>query len=97
MRSVLSKAAYTEFQSQGFVRTGLMLPEADLDQIRAQYQSMPAALSNWSYFASNAIARPGEPSRKARLKRRLRSLIPGRGRPQRAPRSTRSRSTGPRS
>ena len=54
MRSVLSESSYAEFRSQGFVRTGLMLPEADLDQIRAQYQSMPASLSNWSYFASNA-------------------------------------------
>ena len=85
MRTILSEASYAEFQSQGFVRTGLMLPEADLDQIRALYRSMPASLSNWSYFDSKAIARPGEPGRKARLKRLLRSWIPGRGHPSTSP------------
>lgn len=85
MRTVLSEASYAEFQSQGFVRTGLVLPDAVLDQIRGLYQAMPASLSNWSYFESNAIVSPREPGRKARLKHLLRSWVPGGARPSSSP------------
>ena len=77
MKTVLSQGSYSQFKKQGYVRTGLVLPQDSLSQIRKLYGDMPASRSNWNYFETNAIANPGDQSRRARIKRILRSIVPG--------------------
>ena len=76
MKAVLSEEAYAEFRAQGFVRTGLTLPGEVLDSIHEEYGRMPASLSNWSYFESGAIAKPGDRGLRSRLVRLARSFWP---------------------
>ena len=76
MKAVLSQEAYAMFRSQGYVRTGLILPEEMLEQVGVSYAGVPASSSNWSFFETNAIARSDHGSRKAWLKRALKNLVP---------------------
>ena len=75
MHKVLSSDALEEFNANGFVRPGIVLPALLLQQIRDSYANIPPASSNWSYFEDNTIRRKGLwLGLKASVRRGLRSL-----------------------
>ncbi len=60
MDQVLSSEALADFNANGFVRPGLVLPAPLLEGIRENYAGMPSSLSNWSDFEGNVIKHKGD-------------------------------------
>ena len=60
MHQVLSSEALADFNANGFVRPGLVLPAPLLEGIRENYAAMPSSLSNWSEFQRNVITHKGD-------------------------------------
>ena len=55
MKGVLSGPALSEFNENGFVRTGIFLPATLISRIRDTFASRPETDSNWSYFALRSL------------------------------------------
>ena len=60
MHKVLSSESLAEFNANGFVRPGIVLPATLLERSRESYAQMPPSSSNWSYFQRNAIKHKGD-------------------------------------
>lgn len=56
MKDVLSEKALHALHEEGFVRTGILLPELLIHRICSLYNSMPASLSNWHYFLTSSLS-----------------------------------------
>lgn len=56
MKDVLSENALQALYEEGFVRTGIHLPELLINRICSLYNSMPASLTNWGYFQTSCLS-----------------------------------------
>lgn len=74
MKSILSTRALERFNSTGFVRTGISIPDFLLGQISDMYGRIPATASNWKYFFRDPASRSSAFGRRHLSKSILRKL-----------------------
>jgi hypothetical protein len=53
---VLSKNSEQILYEEGYVRTGIYLPDVLINRMRNQFNGIPAFLTNWGYFQASCLS-----------------------------------------